>query len=99
VRLGHDLLAYPLIGLDGQHRVKQRACVRLTEALDRQLGQSGELVTQHAGPEDQPYRLSPKAPGHERDHLRRLVIEPLLVIGHAQQRLLGRRLREQAQHG
>ena len=58
-----------------------------------------ELIAQRAGPEDQPYRLSPEAPGHESDHLRGSVIEPLRVIKHAQQRLLGRCLREQAQHG
>ena len=99
VRLGDDLVPYPLVDLDGQHQVKQGARVRLAEAPYRQLRQPSELIAQRAGPEDQPCRLSPEAPGHERDHLRGSAIEPLLVIDHAQQRLLSRRLREQAQHG
>jgi hypothetical protein len=69
------------------------------ETLDRQLRQPSELITQRSGPEDQPCRLSPQAAGHESDHLRGSVIKPLLIIDHAQHRLLGRRLREQAQHG
>ena len=50
-------------------------------------------------PNDQRHRLRPEASGHECDHLRGGAIEPLLVIDHAEQRLLGGRLREQAQHG
>jgi|HubBroStandDraft_1064217.scaffolds.fasta_scaffold1875054_2 hypothetical protein len=49
MRLGADLIPYPLVDLEGQHRVKQRAGVRLAQAFDRQLRQPGELTAQRTG--------------------------------------------------
>ena len=49
--------------------------------------------------EDQADRLRRQAARHEREDLRRGAVEPLLVVDHAEQRLLLGHLGQQAQHG
>ena len=55
-------------------------------------------ATRFAGREAQPDRVGPEPPGHEPQRLRGRVIQPLLVIDQADQRLFPGHLRQQAQH-
>ena len=52
-----------------------------------------------AGREDQPDRVGGQPPGHEPQRLRGRLIQPLLVVDQADQRLFPGHLRQQAQHG
>ena len=52
-----------------------------------------------AGREHQPDRVGRQPPRHEPQRLRRRLVQPLLVVDHADQRPLPGHLRQQAQHG
>ena len=98
-RLGDDLV--PDTGVQGacERRFEQRARIVVAQALDQELRESRQLIAGRASGEDQAHRFGLEAAGDEREHLRRGAIEPLLVIHHADQRLLLGHLGEQAQHG
>ena len=99
VRLGDDQVADPRVQRPGQRRVQQRPRVVLPQPLHLELGQPGQLVPGYPGREHQADRVGGQPPRHEPQRLRRGPVEPLLVVDHADQRLLPGHLRQQAQHG
>ena len=98
-RLADDLVADPRVQRPGEHRVQQRARIALAQTLDHELRQSRQLVARSASREHQADRFRLQAARNEREDLRRGAIEPLLVIHHADQRLLLGHVGEQAQDG
>ncbi len=69
------------------------------QSPDFELGQPGQVRTRHPGREHQADRIGGQPPAHEPERLCRGVVEPLLVIHQADQRLFFRYLGQQAQHG
>ena len=69
------------------------------QALHHQLGQPGDVLARNPGREHQAHRLGRQPPGREPQRLRGGVVQPLLVIYHADQRPFPRRLRQQAHDG
>ena len=95
-RLADDLIADPRVEGRGERRVQQRARIVLAQALDRELRQARQFVARHTRREHQAHRFRLQTPRNDREDLRRRAIEPLLVIHHADQRLLLGHLGEQA---
>jgi len=75
------------------------SCRRKLSSIRFELRQPGQLATRFPGREHQAHRLGSQAPGHEPQRLRGRLIEPLLVVDQADQRLFPGHLRQQAQHG
>ena len=94
-----DLIADTRVQRPGQNLVQQRAGIRLLEALNHQLRQSGHVVRRLPRREDQSDRFRLQATGGEPESLRGRAIQPLLVIHQADQRPLRRHLGQQAQRG
>lgn len=69
-----------------------------TSGVDVQFRQSGQVVARPSGGEDQADGLRAEPPGGERQHLRRRVVEPLLVVDKADERLVLSDVGQQAQH-
>ena len=99
LRLGHDLVPDPVIDRPGQRRVQQRPRVALAQPPDFELRQPGQLRARLPGREHQADRVGAQPPGHEPQHLRGRLIQPLLVVDQADQRPFLGHLRQQAQHG
>ena len=96
-RLGDDLVAHPFVQRPGEHRVQQRPRIRLARPLDQELREPRELLAGHTRREDQAERLRSQPTGDEGQDLTRRLVQPLLVVDQAQQRLLLGHLRQQAQ--
>ena len=86
-------------GQPGQRRLQQLPRIVLGQALHDELGQPGHVLARDPRCEYQAYRVGRQPTGREPQRLRRGVVQPLLVIHHADQRAFPRRLRQQAQHG
>jgi hypothetical protein len=107
VRFGHDQVADLGVQRPGQHRVQQGPGVVLAQPGDGQLGQPGQLVlpvpgqfaVQRANREHQADTVGDQAPGGEPQRLGRRLVEPLLVVDHADERPARRDLGHQAEHG
>ena len=56
MRLGDDLVAYPVISRAGQHRVQQRPRIGLRQAPDRQLRQPRQVAAPGTGAEHQAHQ-------------------------------------------
>ena len=97
VRLGHDLIAHPHIQRPGQHRVQQRARVRLPQTSDHKVRQVSQVGAGDTAAEHDAHRLPRQPARHEPEHLRGGPIKPLGVIDHADQRPLVGRLAQQTQ--
>jgi hypothetical protein len=91
------LLADAHIQGRGERRVQQRACILLTQTLDHQLGQALKLDARLARREHQPHGLGLQAARDESKCQRGGAVEPLLIVHHADHRLLLGHLGEQAE--
>ena len=99
-RLADDLVAHPRVQRPGQHRVQQRARVVLAPARRPRapaIPPNRRSCARAANTSADRLRL--QAARHEREHLRRGAIEPLLVVHQADQRPLLGHVGEQAQDG
>ena len=72
----------------GQDRVQQRAGLHFAQLPDDKLRQPGEVIADGARREDQADRLRSQAAGNEGEDIGRAAVEPLLVVHHAEERLL-----------
>jgi hypothetical protein len=72
---------------------------QLAQALYKEFLQPASRLAVFPRSEHEPNRLGQQAPSHERQRLRRGIIEPLGVVDDAQQRTRLRRLREQTDCG
>ena len=100
-RLGQDSVAHPLVERTRDRRREQLSGVTGTQTAERQLRQSEQRPAGRPPRESRtPARPTPpQPPSDEREGLRGRAIEPLRVVDHAEERALGRGLREQAEHG
>src|SRR6185369_5331091 len=98
-RLADDLLADAGVQRRVQDRVQQRAGLRVAQLPDDKLRQPDELSADVPRPEDQANRLRSEAARNEGENLGRAAVEPLLVVHHAEERLLLRHVGQQAQYG
>ena len=96
-RLGDEPLLDPLVQRPPDHRGQQLPGVTVTQPSDGQLRQTAELPARLARRDHQGDLLGEQPARHEPHRLRRGPVEPLRVIDHAQQRLLVRRVGQQAQ--
>ena len=99
VRVGDDLLPDPRVQRAGQRRVQQHPRVALGQPADGQLRQARHVLARDPRREHQAYRVGGQPPGGDAQCLRRGLVQPLLVIDHADQRAVAGRLGEQAEHG
>ncbi|MFG1991953.1 hypothetical protein ACGFJ7_18440 [Actinoplanes sp. NPDC048988] len=99
VRLGEDRVADPLVQRPADDRVEQRPRVEVTEALDGPGGQAVELPHRRPQRVQHHHRLGLEPARDEREHPSGRLVEPLRVVDHAEKRLLGGRLAEQAERG
>ena len=97
--LGHDQVPDPNVQRPAQRRVQQRPGLVVGQTLDVQFRQSGQRVARLAGREHHPDRVGGQPPGDEAQGLRRRLVQPLLVVDHADQRALPGHVAEQAEHG
>ena len=97
--LGDDPVPHSRVQRPGQRRIQQRPRIVLTQALDHELRHPRHMARRVARREDQAHRFCLQAARREPQRLRGGVIEPLLVIDQADQRLLPGCLGQQAQHG
>lgn len=81
-------------------RLEQRAGVAVAQTRDRSFGETlqGRVLARLARREHQGHRFGQEAARHERERLGRCLVEPLGVVDEADQRLLLRGVRQQAQH-
>ena len=97
--LGDDPVPDPRVQRPGQHRIQQRPRIAGPQALDHELRQPRHVARRVARREDQAHRFCVQAARREPQRLRGGVIEPVLVIDQADQRLLPGCTGQQAQHG
>jgi hypothetical protein len=99
-RLGKDLLLHALVDRHVQRRRQQRSRVGIRKPLDRQHGEPGArlVIVACTDRDDDADRLRHQAPGREAQRLRRLPIEPLAIVHHAQQRLVRGRLGQKTEY-
>ena len=83
----------------GQDRVQQRTSLHFAQLPDDKLRQPGEIIADGSRREDQADRLRFQAAGNEGEDIGRAPVEPLLVVHHAEERLLLRHIGKQGQHG
>ena len=97
--LRHDQVADLRVQRPGQGRVQERPRIIVPQPFDAQLGQPGQIDARLAGREHHAHRIGRQPPRRESQRLRRSLIEPLLVVDHADQRTFPGRPGQQAQHG
>jgi len=96
--LGRRLECETLDRLVAEVRAGQRPGVIFRQPLDRQLRQPRQLRARYPGGEDEPDGFGRQPPGRKSQRLRRGLVQPLLVVDHADQRPLPGHLRQQAQY-
>ena len=97
-RLRDDPIAHPLIQHEAHRRAQERPRVAVAKTFHLELGQVPKLLARLTFGEDDPHRFGQQSPSHECQRQGRRLVQPLRVIDDAQQRMLLRHLREQAQH-
>ena len=101
-RLDQYPVAHPLVERRGDDRCEKLARTRVRQPPQSQLRESGGQLTRPAritGCEQQDNGLSGETTSHEREDLRRGLVQPLDVIDNADQRALLRRVGQQAEDG
>ena len=101
MRLGKYSVAHALVQGAADDRCEQLPRGGIRQSADPQLGQPGQLLKPAwlALCEQEDDGLGGQATGHECQHLDRGPIKPLDVIDKAEQRMLLRGVRQQAEHG
>jgi hypothetical protein len=81
-----------------QDRLQERPRLDPPEGIDLELRQAGEQLAGLPRREEQRDLLRREAPGHERERLRRGVIQPLRIVDDGEERALVGRRRHQGVH-
>ena len=97
-RLNDDLFGDPPVQTTRNDRGQEGTRIGIPEPLERQLRQTRERVAWLTRSEQHHHRLRQHPPRHERQRLRRRLVQPLRIVNDAQKRPLLRHLRQQAQH-
>ena len=100
-RLGDDSITYLLVEPSRHHRLEESAGIGVAETREHELRQALELLhlTRIANSEHHRNRLGVEPPRDERKSRDRLQVQPLDVVEQAEERLLLREIRQQAEHG
>ena len=99
--LADDAVPHPLVDPAEVRRVQERAGILVRQPADHLVRQPVQLrhSARLAHGEDQRHRFGQQAARHEREDLRRGLIQPLRVVDQADERALLGNVREQAEHG
>ncbi len=99
-RLVDHAVTDPRFQLSSRRRIQQREGVEVVQPFQREFGQSGQsaLTTRFTRGQHQADRLGEQTPSDEGQRLRGNLVEPLRVVHEAEQRLLGRRVGQQAEN-
>ena len=95
----HDLIPYSCIERPGQRRLEQHPGVCRWQPVQEQFGNGCQFRSRGASAEHQPDRVGRQTPRREAKRLRRRLVQPVLVVHHAQQWLFLGGLRQQAEYG
>jgi hypothetical protein len=82
----HDLVPYSFVKRPAERRFKEKAGFGGWQPSQEQVRYSGQLLPDRAGTEHEPDRVGRQTPGGEPERVSRCLVQPLLVVDHAQQR-------------